>query len=74
MASNELSTRIYNVVDLVRHTDPDGTFKDNYDSLVEVISTAVKPDSWNEVGGPGSIGTFQGTLVVSLPGYKIVNM
>ncbi len=65
VAGVELNARIYNVADLVRHTNPDGTSKDNYDSLVEVITTAVKPDSWDEVGGPGSIGPFQGTLVIS---------
>jgi general secretion pathway protein D len=27
----------------------------DFDSLIEVITTTVRPQSWDEVGGPGSI-------------------
>ncbi|HEY2412930.1 MAG TPA: hypothetical protein VGI40_11840 [Pirellulaceae bacterium] len=33
--------------------------------LMETITSAIKPDSWDDVGGPGSIDNFYGVLVVS---------
>ncbi len=65
VASQELVTRIYPVEDLVRWTDESGTQRDNYDSLVEIVTNTIAPQTWDEVGGPGSLGPFQGTLVVS---------
>jgi hypothetical protein len=65
VASVELVTRIYPVEDLVRWTDESGTQRDDYDTLIELIESVIDPQTWDEVGGPSSIGTFQGTLVVS---------
>lgn len=48
VADSELVTRTYPVLDLL-----DGG--DDYDSLIEAITTTVRPQSWDEVGGPGSI-------------------
>ena len=33
--------------------------------LLDLITTTVKPSMWDDVGGPGMIMTFAGTLVVS---------
>jgi general secretion pathway protein D len=33
--------------------------------LVDVVTSAVKPDSWDDVGGPGSISEYNGLIVVS---------
>ena len=65
VASNELVVRIYPAADLVRRRDPQGGQSDDYDSLIELITTTVRPNSWQQVGGPGSISEFQGTLVFS---------
>jgi|GEM_PF-2159718 len=39
----------------------------DYDPLIELITTAVHPQSWDEVGGPSSLdgGTIDGWLLVS---------
>jgi len=64
-ASNELITKIYRIDDLVRIKDSDGTTVDNYDPLIDLLETVVVPDTWDAVGGPGTISGFQGTLVIS---------
>ena len=58
-AEAELVTRTYPCADLA----DDG----NYDSLVVAITSTVKPQSWDEVGGPGSLSVVEscGSLVIS---------
>ena len=34
----------------------------DFDSLIELITTTIAPESWEEVGGPGSIADFPTTL------------
>ena len=34
----------------------------DFESLIELITTTVSPDSWDEVGGPGAIKEFEGNL------------
>lgn len=53
-AETMLVTRVYDVADLVVCRDQHGQLWDDYDTLIEVITT-LRPDSWEEVGGPGSI-------------------
>jgi hypothetical protein len=62
-AESRLTTKIYPVRDLVYGPISDG----DYDSLIEVITTTIAPQSWDEVGGPGSIGVFDNasSLVIS---------
>jgi len=69
---SQLVTRVYPVFDLVARSavsDKDGkTIKHNDpDSLIEVITSTLKPDSWDDVGGPGAIDYLDsaGALVVS---------
>lgn len=71
-AESQLELRVYPVLDLVveRAIDPrDGVMKEyaDYDSLIEVIISSVKPDSWNDVGGPGPVDSFAnaGVLVIA---------
>jgi hypothetical protein len=33
------------------------------DTIVNLVTTCVEPDMWDEVGGPGSVETFRGLLV-----------
>ena len=35
------------------------------EQLLHIITTAVNPDSWQEMGGPGTIGEYNGLVVVS---------
>ena len=35
------------------------------EQLMDIVITAVEPDSWSDMGGPGTIGQYNGLLVVS---------
>jgi hypothetical protein len=67
-----MEIRIYPVRDLVlrRATgskDQPNSFEADYDALIDVITTSVAPESWSDVGGPGSIREFDSSaaLIVS---------
>lgn len=34
----------------------------DFDSLIELITSTISPTTWNDVGGPGSITSFEGNL------------
>ncbi|HEX5102468.1 MAG TPA: DUF1598 domain-containing protein [Pirellulaceae bacterium] len=40
----------------------------DFDSLIDLITTTISPDSWDEVGGPGSIDSFEGGVFVDPTG------
>lgn len=42
---------------------PDGNYE--VEDLIDVLTTSVDPDSWDEVGGPGSVSDFKGLVTVS---------
>lgn len=48
----------YQVKDLLQ-TDTGGT--PDFDSLIELITTVVEPDSWQDVGGPGAVAASPAT-------------
>jgi hypothetical protein len=61
-AEEFLKTAVYDVRDLCRD---DGEM----DALIEAVTTATRPDSWGDVGGPGSINSVKaGTLVIGHQG------
>jgi len=66
---SQLTTRTYPVLDLVFSRSSGSTVfvGADYDSLIEIITTTIKPDSWDNVGGPGAIDQSEnaGSLVVS---------
>jgi len=80
-AASQLTTRVYPVLDLAARRSPvyDSTAVvtsrtaggktgiADYESLVDMITTIIEPDSWDDVGGPGSIAEFDnaGVLVIS---------
>ncbi len=41
---------------------PGGAAEADFESLIELITTTIAPDSWDEVGGPGAIQEFEGNL------------
>ena len=52
-----LTTRVYPVADLLAPHD-DGllvTFRTNFGELIELITSTIVPESWDETGGPGTI-------------------
>ncbi len=67
-ADNQLVTRLYPVTDMVRFKDPSGEIWADYDTLISLILSTIDPESWEEVGGPGSIAAmpYQGTEVVTI--------
>ncbi len=40
----------------------------DFDSLIELITTTLKPDSWDDVGGPGAIDQFASGVYVDSAG------
>ena len=42
---------------------PDGGY--TIDDLIDVITSTIAPDSWDEVGGPGSIADFKGLVTIN---------
>ncbi len=55
-AENRLVTRIYPVTDIVgRKRDKNGKVDADLTPLLQTIEATVFPETWNDVGGPGSI-------------------
>jgi hypothetical protein len=54
-AADMLETRIYDVSDLVLTRDAKVPGRADFTSLMNVISTCVQPDSWENLSGSGSI-------------------
>ncbi len=70
VAERNLATRVYAVADLAPVVRPRliaGVPSDRYDTLTNVIESVVGPESWDRVGGAGSVELFErwGTLAVS---------
>jgi len=40
----------------------------DFDSLIELMTTTIKPDSWDDVGGPGAVDQFAGGVYVDAAG------
>jgi hypothetical protein len=47
-------TKVYEVSDLIKFQTKDGETWEDYDSLIQVITSNIQPDSWDAVGGAGS--------------------
>ena len=54
-AERMLIPLVYEVGDLVKCRDKLGDEWADYDTLIELITSTVEPDTWDEVGGPGAI-------------------
>ncbi|MGH7192098.1 MAG: hypothetical protein ACREJM_01030, partial [Candidatus Saccharimonadales bacterium] len=68
-AENMLATKVYPVFDLVVCSGDEGheRLPLNYGSLMAIIQSIVAPDTWDDVGGPGTHKEFPnaGALVIS---------
>ncbi|MFC1759577.1 hypothetical protein ACFL2H_12565, partial [Planctomycetota bacterium] len=64
-----LWVRIYEVTDLVKRSARFGHVTHDHDSLIDIIVATISPNSWDDVGGEGSIQGFSANnraiLVVS---------
>jgi hypothetical protein len=55
-------------VALARRNALGGGPEPDFDALIELITTTIEPDSWEDVGGPGSIAGFEGGVRVDASG------
>jgi hypothetical protein len=64
-AENHLDTKVYDVADLVICRDEHDVPWDDFDALIDIITSTIKPTTWDGVGGPGAIkGNTLGTAKV----------
>lgn len=61
-----MSTRVYDVADLVTFQDSKGDLWEDFCTLLDTITSTVSPTTWDEVGGSGSMapGTFGAARVL----------
>lgn len=78
-ADGRLTTRFYPVWDLVKPINPTASPSSHavdtsprargvtadFDALIDIVTANISPDSWEDVGGEGSIQGYKGMLVVS---------
>ncbi len=68
-ADTRMTTVVYPVADLVRFREKSGETWSDFDSLIDTITSAVRPTTYDEVGGPGSVSPQSvgntDTLVIS---------
>jgi len=62
---SNLIVEIYPVRDLIQYKDDRGRWQEEATELAELIQEFVQPNTWDRVGGPGSIPDYDGLLVVS---------
>ena len=78
-AEAQLTTRVYPVGDLVRPLSDEAGLAEcgstipaekdaAYEVLTQTITSCIAPDSWDEVGGPGTIEGIYESLVISQTG------
>ena len=62
-AESMLVSHVYEVRDLMQSAHAADAL--DPEMLMDLITTAVEPVSWDDVGGPGSLSSFSGALIVS---------
>ncbi len=58
VAESHLVNRFYAIPELLSNPA-------YYDGIIEVLTTTVEPDSWEDLGGPGSIAPYMNGLMIS---------
>jgi len=67
-AETMLTIRVHDVADLVTFRDAEGELWEDYDALIDSITSTIAAETWCDVGGPGSIsgGTFGTAKVLTV--------
>jgi hypothetical protein len=67
-AEMKLVVKVYEVSDLVICRDKSGTPWADFDTLINMMKATIAPDSWDDVGGPGSVegASFRGAEVLTI--------
>ena len=63
-SEQQLRTKVYPIIDLVDSKKPE-TVSKSVNMLLDAIHRSVSPESWESVGGTGSMSYFRGHLIVS---------
>ena len=63
-AQSRLETKTYPVGDLVLPPGASGEGEADFDSLIDLLTSTVRPTTWDSVGGPGSISPFENGLSI----------
>lgn len=58
-AKANLVARVYDVGKLIEVRDADGKIWKDFDSMIHLLTSTVQPESWESVGGPGTIAAFE---------------
>lgn len=61
-----LSTRVFDVADLVAVRDEQLRPYNDFDQLIDLVTSTLSPSGWDTVGGPGSIKGFEADGVTAL--------
>ena len=59
VAQTTMVTRVYDVGDLILARDGKGKLWRDFDSMIDVLTSTIEPETWEGVGGPGSIASFE---------------
>lgn len=59
VAERTMVTRVYDVGDLILARDSKGNLWRDFESMVHMLTSTIAPHDWEEVGGPGSIASFE---------------
>ena len=62
------SSQLTNTAASIAHQAQGGGTGADFDSLINLITSTVEPDSWDEVGGPGTVLSFPGGVAVNAAG------
>ena len=65
-AENQLETKVYPVADLVLPAGASDETEADFDSLIDLMTSTIKPTTWDAVGGPGSIVPFANRMSIVL--------
>ena len=65
-ADARLAMRVYEVGDLVAARDEQLRPYNDFEQIIQLIISTVKPTSWDTVGGPGSIAGFEAAGITAL--------
>jgi serpin B len=64
-------TRTYDVADLPAYRNQRGEGIPDYQAIIDRITKAIKPATWDTVGGPGSIGPFDNAGVHGIVVFQV---
>ena len=59
VAQTTMVARVYDVGDLILARDGKGKLWRDFDSMIDVLTSTIEPETWEGVGGPGSIAAFE---------------